>query len=579
MRILTFLKSLIVSLQVSLKRFPLALLMAAATSAMVIYINHLHYNIRYTPEVEVYTRLALTFALGIPIFLSLQVLDEKISLKRITKGALYIGAVVFLILNYLFLLAELNFQSSTRYAAITISLYLVFTIVPYYLKRPNFELYVIKLITGFFTTYLFAMVLFLGLAAIISTINFLFNANISGNVYFDIWVIVAGVFAPAYFLANIPGHGDELDPDDYSKIIRILLQYIVTPLLTAYSMVLYAYFARLIFTGDWPKGLIVNLTIWYGIVSALTLFLIYPLKGLTSWVKGFVKWYPRLILPILAMMFISLGIRINAYGLTEARYFAAITGIWIAISMIYLSIKREARNILLPILIVVLALVAVLSPLNAYTTSINSQNRRFEAVLKANNMVSEGRIIPSTGLTMEEKRNIAGILRYFERNHSFEKLKLLPKGFSIDKTEGVFGFSLRDINYYDIDRGYFSYYIDHRDRVISSMGFDYLIDHAVYSGDNTSYSLGQNIVVNIQNNNLLIRRDGAEIYRMDLEKTAIELHQRLKGKSLITIEEGTVLDENESVRVKLVAKNLGLTEESSKLNLNMMEFYLLVKIK
>jgi hypothetical protein len=422
------------------------------------------------------------------------------------------------------------------------------------------------------------MVLFLGLAAILSSINFLFNANISGNVYFDIWVIVAGVFAPAYFLANIPGHVDELDPDDYSNIIRILLQFIVTPLLTAYSMVLYAYFVRLIFTGDWPKGLIVNLTIWYGIVSALTLFLIYPLKGLTSWVKGFVKWYPRLILPILAMMFISLGIRINAYGLTEARYFAAITGIWITISMIYLSIKREARNILLPILIVVLALVAVLSPLNAYTTSINSQNRRFEAVLKANNMISDGRIIPSTGLTMEEKRTIAGVLRYFERNHSFEKLRLLPKDFSIDKTEGVFGFSLRDIYYYDIDRGYFNYYIDHRDRVISSMGFDYLIDHAVYRGDNTSYSLGQNIVVNIQNN-LSIRRDGVEIYRLDLEKTAIELHQRLKGKSLITIDEGTVLDENESVRVKLIAKNLGLTEESSKLNLNMMEFYLLVKIK
>jgi len=55
-----------------------------------------------------------------------------------------------------------------------------------------------------------------------------------------------------------------------------------------------------------------------------------------------------LILPLLAMMFIAMGIRINAYGITENRYFVLAAGLWVTGSMLYLIISKEPRNVYLP---------------------------------------------------------------------------------------------------------------------------------------------------------------------------------------------------------------------------------------
>ena len=86
----------------------------------------------------------------------------------------------------------------TRYIAVFFALLLAFTFIPYLNRKQNYELYVIRLAVSFFVTYLFSVILFAGLSAMLATIGYLFEINILGAFYFDIWAIVAGIFAPAF---------------------------------------------------------------------------------------------------------------------------------------------------------------------------------------------------------------------------------------------------------------------------------------------------------------------------------------------------------------------------------------------
>ena len=79
----------------------------------------------------------------------------------------------------------------------------------------------------------------------------------------------------------------------------------------------------------------------------MVLFLITPIYKENKWSRSFSKWFPRVVLPVLIMMFVSMGIRIRAYGFTENRYYVLILGLWIFAMMAYLSITKNKKNILL----------------------------------------------------------------------------------------------------------------------------------------------------------------------------------------------------------------------------------------
>src|SRR5690606_7885089 len=131
----------------------------------------------------------------------------------------------------------------------------------------------------FVVTYVYSVILYLGLAAIMGTIKLLFDANIPWDIYFDMGVIVAGIFAPAFFLSDVPMRDEEISEESYPKVLRVLLQFIILPLLFVYTMILYAYFAKSIVTMQLPQGIIGNLVLWYSIISAIILFFIYPLRN------------------------------------------------------------------------------------------------------------------------------------------------------------------------------------------------------------------------------------------------------------------------------------------------------------
>ena len=572
-------KDLAVKLFISLKRFPEAIALATAVVIIQIFLHHMDQSAANDTLRNILIRIAMVLALGFPLVLSLRLLGERLtSLKPLAKTALYLGVAIGLVLYYFCWLKTLTMVPLSRYTAFTISCYLIFLIIPYCLKRDNFELYCVRLLTNFAITYFYAAVLYLGLAAILFTISKLFMVQI-GRAYFDIWLIVAGIFGPAYFLADVPELRREFQVSAYPKVLKVLLLYIVVPLLIAYAVILYAYFAKIIITRSWPEGIVAHLVLWYSLISSLVLFFIYPLRDVVKWIPRFLSLFPKMLLPLLAMMFVALGIRIQSYGITENRYFVLLAGFWVTGIVLYYLFSKRIRNIALPISLALIVALSVIGPWSSYSISKLSQGKRFAAILKQYGMFQGDSIVqPERPLPKTAKAEIISILSYFQRNHHLEDLKYLPPGFKLNQTEKLFGFKVAkdDLNQHRLE-SFFNYNFPDS-QLVPIDGFDYFV--AIPYSDLSQTGPGGVIRVTYKAESGIFKvwNREREVYSRnvaDLITTALDGATQPEKTSL------TFTDETEDLTVFYVCKNVSgeknlVTEE---LKINYLNFYAFIKFK
>lgn len=581
-KIATLLKTLMTKLSSSLKRFPGTIALAVSVVSVLIYVNHMHSELS-NETLETLQRTAMILALGIPVSLCIKTLFERVPAQNTLPRVLaYIGAAAGLVFYYLYLLQDFEMVAVTRYIALSFALYLAFTFIPYFYRRENYELYVIKLFTSFFITFLYSAVLFLGLAAMLFTVDTLFVLKLSEKLYFDIWLIAAGVFAPTYFLADIPQHREEVPPEYYPRVLKALLLYIVMPLIIAYSTILYVYFAKIIITRQWPDGMVSHLVLWYSFISILVLFFVYQLRRSNKWVGVFVSYFPKLVIPLLAMMFVSMGIRIKAYGVTENRYFVLAAGLWVTVGFIYHILRKDVRNIFLPVSLALVAVLAVTGPWSAYNVSRLSQNSRFERILEKYQMIDNGGIVKAAGdLADEDKREISAIIRYFNSYHSLDDLKYLPEGFTVENMEEIFGFEYDYSRWPSDEREYFYYHVSVNQNLLDIEDFDYFADFSLYMQQDL-VGAGEPLSVSYlyETGEFKIFIEGQEVYSANLPDIASELCEPLDEGRELTADEMSYRDAAENMDVLYMFRNINGWKDtlSGRVDVESAEFYVFIKM-
>lgn len=570
----------------SIKRFPITLLFALITAIILIYQNH-NYNLLTNENRDLVKRFAMVSSLGIPISLCVKMfLERKLKLMTPIKIILYSVSLIPLIYFY-HIFKPGNMMSVTRYIALTIIFYVTFTIVPYFYRRYNYEMYVVKLFANFFVTYLYTLILYGGLSAIIFTIDKLFNINMDGKIYLDIFILVACVFAPAYFLSSVPKNEETITAHSYSKVISVLIIYIVNPIIIAYLAIMYAFFIKIIVTGTWPINLISHLVLWYSLIGALVVFFIYPLKDTNKFNGYFVIWFPRLIIPIIFMMFISMGIRINAYGVTEPRYFVVIAGMWVFINMVYIGFAKNIKNIFLTLSLVIFTLVSVFGPCSSYVLSMSSQNNRFKKILEKNNMIiNEAVVKASDTISQNDNRDLTSIIYYFNNSHQLKDLKYVPQNFNIDDIEKVFGYK-PDYTILENNPGIntINYTLNKDETIFPIQDYTYFIDYNNYTVKTNTDNVANiseddlTIVYVRGGSQLKVMKQNQEVYMLNMNDVVNKIYDKNKGKDILSRDNMTFTDENNKIKIKLVFKNIYGSINNNRINLLEANFYIFIKVK
>ena len=465
----------------------------------------------------------------------------------------------------------------SRYTAFTLAFYLLFLIIPYFYKRENFELYCVQLLTNFAATYFYAAVLYLGLAAIFFTISKLFLVQM-GRVYFDIWLTVTGIFAPAYFLADVPQLKQKFQAAAYPKVLKILMLYILTPLLIAYGAILYAYFAKIITNRSWPEGIVAHLVLWYALISCLVIFFIYPLRDTKGWIGWFLSLFPKFFFPLLAMMFVAMGIRIHNYGITENRYFVLIAGFWVTGIFIYYLFSKKIKNIILPISLALVAVLSVTGPWSSYSISKLSQSHRFATILNKYDMILDNSIVkPERPLPKVAKAELISILSYFQRFHNLNELKYLPQGFKLSQTQKIFGFKVtkEDLNYRKIAS--FFHYDFPENQPVDIGDYDYFIN--IPHSDITK-ATQEKIQMNytIETGIFKVWSRDREVYSRKVSDLIAPLINGATQSQKVGL---TFTDENDQLKVLYVCNNLSgeKNQVTGEIEINYLNFFAFIKLK
>lgn len=571
-------KNIISGLYLSLKRFPLTILLSFLVASILVIISETK------PSQDILSQLAMTVALGIPLTLCIKLFFESREYRNnLILYSYYLAGAVLLILYYLFLLNDFNMVAVTRYIAVSLALYLSFIFIPFSVPKKCFENYVISLLSGFFITILYCIVLNSGLAAILFAIDKLLGIRIQSEIYYYTFLYVIFLFGVSYFLATIPKIGEDLSARSYPKLLKILFLYIVMPLISIYTIILYIYFAKILITTQWPANIITNLVLWYSVISVVVIFFITPLALESKWSKSFTKFFPKLILPVLAMMFISIFLRINAYGVTEKRYYVTVLALWVFAMMLYLGFVKKSKNIIIFISLSIICLISVFGPLSSYSVSKMSQNKRLEQLLARNNMIKDGIIQPNSNVTKKDRADISSILQYFKEDHSFKAAKHLPENFTLDNMSNTFGFAY-EAPEHNFQNNYFYFSTEGLSKTIDITSYDYLMESVAAGGRSNIDKNSLYISYSPDSSIVSINKNGKEIYSKDFKTLILGLAEKYSDrfeKGELPIEEMTFIDENENVNIKFIFRHISGTKEASNQAFSNIEmnFYVLLKLK
>ncbi|MBT8462466.1 MAG: DUF4153 domain-containing protein, partial [Gemmatimonadetes bacterium] len=251
----------------------------------------------------------------------------------------------------------------------------------------------------------------------------LLGVNVEGETYFRLWCVIAFLFNTWFFISGIPEDLEALDRRaDYPPALKVLGQYILSPLVTVYLLIITAYLGRILITRVWPSGWIGYLVSSVAVAGILSLLLLYPIEEREEnrWVRSYARWFYIGLIPANVMLLLAIWKRIQQYAITEPRYFLVILSLWLAGISLFYAFSRSRNIKVIPATLALLAIVTFAGPWSAYAVSRRSQTARLENLLQRNGMLVDGRVRAvedSDGVPFDDRREIGAVLSYLAETH------------------------------------------------------------------------------------------------------------------------------------------------------------------
>lgn len=522
------------SIKNTFKRFPFTIISAILATIFLILSTFDEYAEAYNNKM---LSFGLVFVFGIFLYAFIKLFNEGLrnyyDLKNLKNNNLFKILSYVITLPILYGVYELvyhenkvlefydnNFIYFTLIAALVVGT----SFVGKFNYHKDFVVYVAKILRSFIISNIYSFIVFVGISGIIFALNSLFKFNFGSSVYLRVAIFSFILFNVVTFFSDFPKVRDSFTDYKYPKAFRILLVYIITPIVIIYTAILLAYFVKILVLWQIPNNLIVNLVIWFASFSIVYLFFLSRVDSIT-FINKFKIVFPFTLFPLLGMMFFAIYLRIKEYGMTENRYIVIAVGLWIFLSLIYYIFYRENSNISIPIFLSVIILITGIGPASATSLSIRSQNARFEKLLRDNKMIAGEEIKPNISIESEAKSQIVDIVSYMVRTDRVDKLSYMPKDFKLseDSFTKLFGFS----NIIE-SKNYLGYSYTDNLPTDSELGFDIDIEgykHLIYV-----YSLDD--VVSSGN------------YKFEKDKKEIKIYKKSKSdyKIILTIDMAKLRD-------------------------------------
>jgi hypothetical protein len=378
-------------------------------------------------------RLIMVANLGLVLSLSLSLFFEN-NACSLLKKILLRCSILLLLVGLFFLIDPLKRETDFfRFILLALAAHLSVSFAAYFGKghinafwQFNRVIFLRFLIGG-----IYSAALFLGLAAAVGSMNFLFNFNFDWDTFAILWVWIVGIFQTVFFLSGIPVNLNGLEKDTtYPHGLKIFTQFVLIPLATVYAIILLAYEAKILLEWELPKGLVSNLILGYAVFGLLSLLLIYPVRNQdeNKWLKTFSRSFYYVLIPLILLLLWAVLARVIDYGITEERYFLIILAAWLTFINAYFLLSKSQNIMIIPFSLCLLTIVSVYGPQGAFSTSRRSQINELKELFGNHGSLDGDKII-SLKLKpgKEDMSRMINIVDYLVNMHGIESFSPILK--------------------------------------------------------------------------------------------------------------------------------------------------------
>lgn len=507
--------------------------------------------------------------------------------KFLSKFAILLhGATFIFSIGYYYFMTndEITQSMIVHLNVISFALFASYLYMPSAKNEVNFGNVALSHFKAAFTAILYGVVLFLGFVAIFGAIDILLY-NLDTKIYAHTANVAFVFFTPVYYLSLLPKFNsvDEYDIKknkdafDYPRVLEILVSFIIIPLISIFSAVLIAYFIKILITGVWPVGQVGPMVLAYSAAGYFIYILSYNLENRFSSIYR--KVFPILLIPLVAMQLVSSYIRVEAYGITESRYYVILFGVFSIVSALVLIFRKKKNPNSIVLLSAIFAILSIIPPVDAFTVSKNSQESRLEEILIRNSMLVDNEIIPQENVSNEDKHEITNISDYLARMGYLKDIEWFPKDYVTESGyyrnfEVVYGFSPYYGGYVPGEMPQYIYARLDENEEIDVSRYDKFLKINVYS-NNSSLEIG-NLTIGGNKYAVIQKSDGKgeliisilnnannKVIEVDMKELITSLIENVnEPKALVSQENLTLIEKNENMELKIIANELNIDRTS-----------------
>ena len=246
------------------------------------------------------------------------------------------------------------------------------------LDNRSFAAHSLHVATQMFFGLIISGLFYLAVLAIFASFFYIFGIDEPKYFYQHLAQFIFLVLAPQICCTLVRQNEDVVE--EPFKILRIILNFILSPAVIIYTVILYTYFIKIVFVWDLPKG---------GVAWMVMGFITVALIGRVAqsilsqrYYDWFYNRFTFIAIPPLIMYWIGSIYRIRLYSFTESRFYLMVAGVLMTLFVLMLFRQRTRRYQLMALIFgAAIILFTYIPGISAKSIGLSCQKQRLNELI------------------------------------------------------------------------------------------------------------------------------------------------------------------------------------------------------
>ena len=247
------------------------------------------------------------------------------------------------------------------------------------MDNRSFAAHALHVVTMLFFGVVISGLLTLAVMAIVASFFYIFDITQPVHLYEYILEFIWFAIAPQVCCSLISHDEDKVK--EPSRVLTIILNFILTPAVIIYAVIFYVYFIKIALEWDLPKGGVAWMVMGFITVALIGRLMQYVLSQ--RYYDWFYRRFPLIAVAPLILYWIGSVYRIRLYSFTESRFYLMVAGLLMTLFVMMLLWRRSRRFQLMALIFgAAIILFTYIPGISAKSIGLRCQTARMERLMR-----------------------------------------------------------------------------------------------------------------------------------------------------------------------------------------------------